>query len=112
MTSDLPREAKHDFSYGRVKAWRNREESEEQYDLTVLGITAGMEIEVELRDGSRHRGKVRQRSDGQGWWMPQEHDGKIVLDPGGVELSTADIIAVSAEPDPTFEHQSERPPDD
>jgi hypothetical protein len=106
----LPHEAKHDYAVARVHEWRDRSGSEEQYDLTVLGITAGMVIDVEMRDGSRHVGKVRQRSDGHGWWMPEEHDGRIVLDPGGVAIVVTDIVAIAAQPDPTWAHDSDPHP--
>jgi hypothetical protein len=107
---DLPREAKHDFGYELVADWRHRKDSAEEYDLAVLGITAGTKVRIETREGQFHEGTVRQRSGGARWWLPIEDDGRIVLEPDGTSIALADIVAVATVPDPKYSHDS-GPPD-
>lgn len=105
--SDLPREARHDMAVELVHAWRDRETSERRWDLTRLGVTVGMRVFVELRDGTRHEGTVRARSGGERWWEPEEHDGCVVLDPSGESIHVDDVVAVGALPDASYSHESE-----
>jgi hypothetical protein len=100
------------MAYELVRAWRRREESDERWDLAVLGVTAGMRVFVELRDGIRHVGTVRQRSGGATWWLPDVRDGCIVIDPSGEALPVDDIVAIGVLPDPGYSHESEGAVDD
>jgi len=106
--NDLPKTPKHDYTYGIIRSWRDRDETPERYELTVLATLAGQTIRIERRDGTFVVGKARQHPS-QGWAWPDEDGGKVILDPGGIEISVDDIVSVSAEPDPEYTHDSDLP---